>query len=76
MPTSQTSPHAKLASGRVDSDGTTRQRKKAGKPMCSKAEWFRARNSVDRSVADAPPSNSLLVARAKAELDRYPNQWL
>ena len=45
--------------------------------MCSKARWFRARNSVDRGVAAPLPSNSLLVARAgNVELDRYPQPML
>ena len=45
--------------------------------MCSKAKWFRAHNSVYRSVATSLPSNSLLVARAgNVELDRYPQLML
>ena len=45
--------------------------------MFSKAEWFRALNSVNRSVASSLPSNSLLVARAgNVELDRYPQLML
>ena len=31
--------------------------------MCSKAAWFRARNSVDRSVAASPPQASASVCR-------------
>ena len=45
--------------------------------MCSKAAWFRARNSVDRSVAASPPSISLPVARAgKRSLTVIRNQWM
>ena len=45
--------------------------------MCSKAEWFRDRNSADRGVAAPFPSSCLLLARVgNAELDRYPQVML
>ena len=41
--------------------------------LCSKAAWFGARNSMDKGVAAALPSSSLLVVRVgNTELDCYP----
>ena len=48
-----------------DRDNSTADRPWAiTSPMYTKAEWFRVRNPVDRSVAASLPIISLLVARA------------